>query len=50
VTYQFLVHVTEEQHKNEQFFHLLFVVLYMQRAEKHLKTFSPKFVDTLKSR
>jgi hypothetical protein len=43
----FLVHVTEEQHKNERFFHLLFVVLSMQQAEKRLKTFSGTFVDAV---
>jgi hypothetical protein len=36
MTYPFPVHVTEEQHKNEEFLHLLFTVLSMQRAEKHL--------------
>jgi hypothetical protein len=39
MTYPFPVQVTEEQHKNEELFHLLFVVFSMQRAEKHLKTF-----------
>lgn len=34
MTYPVLMHVTVEQHKNEEFFHLLFVALSTQQAEK----------------